>query len=52
MKKLVVPALLCFALAACGVKPGSVDPPEGAERSKFPRTYPSPATNSAPKDNF
>lgn len=29
-----------LALSACGVKPPYVDPPEGAEHSDFPRTYP------------
>ncbi len=33
--------LLCL-LASCGVKPGHVDPPEGAP-SNYPRTYPNPA---------
>lgn len=33
--------LLCL-LAACGVKPGHVDPPEGTP-SNYPRTYPNPA---------
>lgn len=28
------------ALAACGRKPGFVDPPEGVEVDTFPRSYP------------
>ncbi|MEJ0062793.1 MAG: hypothetical protein WDO70_06235 [Alphaproteobacteria bacterium] len=37
---LIVLALLCGTLAACGVKPQNVDPPPGASGT-FPRTYPS-----------
>jgi hypothetical protein len=32
--------IVFIGLAACGVKPGTVQPPEGAEQSGFPRTYP------------
>lgn len=32
--------LLLFAVTSCGVKPSSVEPPEGKEGSTFPRTYP------------
>ena len=35
---------LCLALAAggCGIKPGNVDPPPGAGKDSFPKTYPAP----------
>ena len=35
-------------LSACGVKPSHVDPPEGAEHSQFPRTYPDTSTDPKP----
>lgn len=35
-------ALLGLGLAACGVKPRAVDPPDGAP-NQYPRTYPNPA---------
>ena len=34
--------LLSMSVAACGIKPGHVDPPPGAEDTVFPRTYPVP----------
>jgi len=34
--------LLSSPLAACGVKPGDVSPPPGAENNGFPHTYPNP----------
>lgn len=52
--------LASFLLAGCGVKPSAVDPPhkaasqtKGAEAEKdyFPRTYPDPSTDPAPKPN-
>lgn len=49
MKKthfLLVPCL--FLLAACGVKPGHVSAPDGAEDSGFPHTYPDTRTDPAP----
>ena len=45
MKKLTLLTLLCCALAGCGIKPGSVEPPEGSEGTAFPRTYPAPEGN-------
>jgi len=30
-------------LAGCGIKPSFVDPPQGEEQDRFPRTYPDPA---------
>lgn len=32
--------LATLLLGACGIKPGSVEPPAGAEGKEFPRTYP------------
>lgn len=41
--------LLTFlSLTACGVKPGTVEPPEGYEDVQFPRTYPDPRYDPAP----
>jgi len=34
--------ILSLPIAACGVKPKSVDAPVGAEDVQFPRTYPAP----------
>ena len=33
-------ALLSLPMAACGVKPKSVDAPQGNDKDQFPRTYP------------
>ena len=43
-------AILLFPLAVsgCGIRPGQVDPPPGAEKLTFPRTYPDPATINPP----
>ncbi len=38
-------AALGFGVSACGIKPGTVDPPPGTEGTKFPRTYPDPSTD-------
>jgi|GEM_PF-2192233 predicted small lipoprotein YifL len=35
-------ALLSSTLTACGVKPGHLAPPPGAENDGFPHTYPAP----------
>jgi predicted small lipoprotein YifL len=32
--------LLSVPLAACGIKPKSVEAPQGADKDTFPRTYP------------
>jgi len=38
--------LICImSVGACGKKPPHVDPPEGAEDTKFPLVYPDPKTN-------
>ncbi len=29
-------------ISACGIKPGSLQPPKGAEQDGFPHTYPMP----------
>lgn len=33
--------LLALGLASCGVKPSSVDAPQGKDKDSFPHTYPS-----------
>ena len=48
MKRLVIIALSCGLLSACGVKPGGVDAPNGAENDNFPRTYPDIETDPPP----
>ncbi len=52
MKKLaLLNTILCIsllALAACGIKPAYVEPPQGAEHDTFPRTYPDPSTDPKP----
>lgn len=40
---------LCLITAGCGVKPGEVLPSEGAQDSKFPRTYPDLSTDPRPE---
>ena len=46
MKKAVVLALMCLSLASCGVKPGSVESPDGSD--SFPRSYPDVRTHPMP----
>jgi len=41
---------LCLLVTACGVKPGSVSAPKGAEDNSFPRTYPNLETDPQPKN--
>jgi len=36
------------ALCACGIKPAYVEPPEGAEHTDFPSTYPDISTDPMP----
>lgn len=38
-----------LAVAGCGVRPGRLAAPEGADPDAYPRTYPDPATDPAPK---
>ena len=46
--KWAISAAVALALVAgCGKKPGFVDPPQGRENDRFPRTYPN--TNLDPK---
>ena len=40
MKALMILLVLTAGLAACGKKPGTLDPPEAAKTTPFPRTYP------------
>lgn len=42
LPRLLLSVLLLAGLAACGVKPRAVDPPDGAP-NQYPRTYPNPA---------
>lgn len=44
-KKTLLAFLALYALAACGIKPGYVDPPNGPDSSNFPRTYPDVSTD-------
>ena len=37
----VVLAFLALGITSCGVKPSSVDAPQGKDRDNFPHTYPS-----------
>jgi len=37
-----------LVMAGCGVRPGRVSAPEGADPDAYPRTYPDPATDPAP----
>ena len=39
---------MILAVCSCGVKPSHVDPPEGAEHSTFPQTYPDINTDPQP----
>ena len=41
MKPILLSLLAVALLAACGVKPSNVKPPEGA-KGIYPRTYPAP----------
>lgn len=38
----VLAMLAALALAGCGKKPGSMQPPAGAEDTDYPRSYPPP----------
>jgi len=38
---------LGFGLSGCGIKPSSVEPPEGSIQRPFPATYPNPSTLDA-----
>lgn len=49
MRITVISLLLATTLlCGCGVKPGAVDPPQGADHDYFPRTYPDPANDPDP----
>jgi hypothetical protein len=44
MKLILTTMILCFVslpMAACGVKPKSVDAPQGNDNDTFPHQYPS-----------
>lgn len=40
MRKFTILVMGIALLAGCGIKPSSVDPPEGANEGDFPRVYP------------
>lgn len=44
MKSVLLVSTLCalLLLAACGIKPRDVDPPQGAEHDTYPQVYPAP----------
>jgi hypothetical protein len=48
MRACIVLLLLLLPLAACGKKPGQVDPPPGIENDAFPKAYPDPSTDPKP----
>ena len=56
MNKVIKTIFLCGVLmimgtvAACGVKPKKLSPPEGAEDSTFPRTYPDTQYDPKPEE--
>jgi predicted small lipoprotein YifL len=37
-----------LSLAACGKRPGNVDPPAGVSTEDFPKAYPDISTDPAP----
>ncbi|HTK84663.1 MAG TPA: hypothetical protein VL625_06210 [Patescibacteria group bacterium] len=41
--------MLSLALCACGIRPSQIDPPPGAEKLKYPRTYPDSDTLNIPQ---
>jgi len=47
----LLPAILMLSLAlcACGIRPSQIDPPPGAEKLKYPRTYPDSDTLNIPQ---
>ncbi len=40
MRALLILSVLAVSLAACGKKPGTLEPPADAKNIPFPRTYP------------
>lgn len=38
---LCITLLATLLIAGCGIKPGHLDPPQGADKNEFPRPYPS-----------
>ncbi len=48
MLLLSVGVALTLCLNGCGIKPSQVDPPSGADKSTFPKTYPDPKTDPKP----
>lgn len=44
--KLIISVILVsVTLSGCGIKPSKLSPPENADRSEYPRTYPDLATD-------
>jgi hypothetical protein len=52
IRKIARPALLLTLIlcnvAACGIKPDKVEPPEEAKNGEFPQVYPNLATDPPP----
>lgn len=46
--RLGLAAAALLALAACGKKPNTLEPPEGADTTRYPRPYPNPVHDPAP----
>jgi hypothetical protein len=48
IRKIALLGLLMFGIAACGIKPDEVEPPEEVKSGEFPRNYPDLATDPPP----
>lgn len=48
MLRLGLTAAAALALVACGKKPGTMQPPEGDDTTRYPRQYPNPAYDPVP----
>ena len=46
-KLFLLVALTIVTLSACGVRPSTVDAPQGKEADKFPQTYPAPENDGS-----
>ena len=49
MRLTIFSFMVLLTLAACGIKPGDVDPPQGEDKDYFPRTYPAPTPYPNPE---
>jgi hypothetical protein len=52
MKILLVFPVIAIFLAGCGIRPGSIDAPDGSENKPFPRQYPQPDTEPHPDSRY